>query len=286
MRRTLAILGLVSIVAAGCRAAPSSPDDGARVVVRTPPPEPPRARRFELVETAVLGSGTDAAREVTISLPIASTDPDVQTIESMLVRITPDQPYDVSQDMDGNRLIRVHCKGSPAISCELTYHVERAPVLIDLSREEKRSLTPSERTLLKRELTLERASAFDPAPLPEGASFRAVLDHDWSHHDTGGTLLVDEREWVVDHLRSRGIPSRAVTGLRLRSEGKAEETFWFEAYLPGAGWIPVGIGPLGQSPDDVLAIVRGSGVRAAEAAGAGKPVPLEVTYRWREAPER
>src|SRR5581483_10724021 len=130
MRRQLALVVLLLAGSLGCRTPSSSPQgepddpDVVRIVERKPPPEAPKPRRFELVETAVLDSSTDPKREVEISIPIASTYPGTQTIESMLVRIEPNLPYDVSQDMDSNRAIHVHCKGPEAVSIELTYQVE------------------------------------------------------------------------------------------------------------------------------------------------------------------
>jgi hypothetical protein len=148
MRRLL----LVALLLAGCASPPGEDPDAPRVVERPAPPEPPRARRFELVETAVLASSSDVAREVEISIPIASTDPGVQTIASMLVRITPDRAYDITKDIDGNRTIHVRCRGSEPVSVELSYVVEIAPVAIDLGLKKPRPLTETEKKLFAREL--------------------------------------------------------------------------------------------------------------------------------------
>ena len=164
MSRALLLVGLAALgLAAGCRSSsPGSPaepyddDDDSRVVERAPLPEPPRPRRFELVETAVLESSSDPKREVEISIPIASTDPGVQTIESMIVRITPDQTYDVSHDMDGNRVIHVHCKSPGSVSIELNYRVEVrsfGAIVVGIKTGKSKPLTETEKRLFARELS-------------------------------------------------------------------------------------------------------------------------------------
>lgn len=289
-RSGLALLLLLGLAA--CRSPEPSAhadelDEETRIVSRTPPPEPAGPRRFELVETAVLASGTDPGREVEISLPIASTDAGVQEVDSLLVRITPDQRYEIVEDREGNRRILVHAKGAGVVSCELTYEVARFPVKLDLSREEDRPLSEIERKLFVSELA--PVSPDQPerrAPEPHEKRV-ALIERETLASPTNLGFLVNG---PLGRLRRRDVPARVVTGLRLQASG-CEAIGWFEGFVPGLGWVPfepfvVSGLPVGECPIDRVALSRGSEVSVPAATSAGKMLPLEVSYRWREARTR
>jgi len=257
--RRLAALALIIFISA-CHA----PE--AEVVPRTAPTkEPPKTLRVELVETASVATSSTSA-ESEIWVPLASSEPNGQTIEAELIRISPDSPSEIENDSHGNRILHVKSKDGRALEVSVTYHVElvehtwTVPAIAS-----EPALSPGERGAFAPEL-----APTNPTP-PE--------------HDDD-----------VYASRRRGIPARWVSGLRIdKDKSESSRDVWSEFYYSGTGWVPsIGSGLMSgfmskdvttRRPENLLALTKG--LRSDEPWVTAKPdsAVAKATWRVRDMPE-
>jgi hypothetical protein len=248
----VAVVVVLVLVLAACASQEDVP-----VVPRPTPSPTPAAHRFEVVETAVVASGAE------ISIPIASTEPGVQTIEAMFVSVTPDSPNEMIMGAEGSRFLKVHATSAGETKVEVTYRVERSEVRVDFSKEEVRPLSDFEKRVLKAELEV-----------PVGTASEA-----WTGKTTEFVHTVAGRPGGVETLRASGVAARRVFGVQTAlafSSPQALSAEWVEAFVPGIGWVGFRH-DLGVLPDDLFTLSR-------------DPSDLSwrrsVEFQWKELAER
>lgn len=250
-----ALTGLLAVSIASALAGCTSNRGEIREVRRPAPPPPPKQLRFELVQTASVGT----ASHVELWFPLASSEPGVQDIERLDVTISPDTPYEVTNDSRGNRVL--HLTSAQAVAVRVTYRVLRTELRADLEKAEDRPLSESERRMLAPEL-------------------EAVQDPE------------------VNALRRSGKPARRASGVRLtEADESGHRSRWIEIYMPGIAWAPFDSPVLSEKgilvPSearrvrvDVLIVSHGSEAALPSAKVDSKDAAPAITFKARmlEAP--
>ncbi|MBI3723232.1 hypothetical protein HY251_04650 [bacterium] len=200
--------------------------------------------RVELVETATVATSSTPARESELWVPLASSEPFGQTIESEFITICPDAPYTIASDCHGNRILHVSWSGGAALAVRIKYRVELVARNADLSRIEERPLTPGERGAFAPEIDSHPRSAPNSYDRPSGSLREALEAGDY------------------EQVARRRLPTRSIAGLMVREEA-VEARYWGETYVPGIAWLTV-LPPdagcaVGARPESYFAIEKTNG---------------------------